>query len=110
MIKVVDSTPMNWKEQIEYCRSYERQGFSNFDISHFKPLREPLKSSLIFLEDENKLNFVLTRLTMVLNDSSTLTEKSRTELLSEFIDRDDGPFKNHLFIGLTGSSIMTHET
>ena len=67
----------------------------------------PLKSSLIFLEDENKLNFILTRLTMVLNDSSTLTEKSRTDLLSEFIDRDDGPLKNHLFIGLTGSLTMT---
>ena len=33
---------------------------------------------------------------MVLNDSSTLTE-SRTDLLSEMID--DGPMKNHLFIG-----------
>ena len=47
---------------------------------------------------------------MVLNDSSTLTEKSRTDLLSELIDRDHGPMKNHLFIGLTGSSTMTHET
>ena len=36
---------------------------------------------------------------MVLNDSSTLTEKSRTDLLSELIDRDHGPMKNHLFIG-----------
>ena len=65
----------------------------------FEIFKRTLKSSLIFLEDENKLNFVLTRLKMVLNDSSTLTEKSRTDLLSELIDRDHGPMKNHLFIG-----------
>ena len=32
MIKIVDSTPMNWKEQIEYCRSYQRQGSFNFEV------------------------------------------------------------------------------
>ena len=101
MIKVVDSTPMDWKEQIEYCKSFKRQGFmSNKYDSYLKNLTEPYKSSLIFLEDEKKLNFLLTRLAMVLNDSSTITEKSRTDLLVDYLDREGGPFKNHLFIGL----------
>ena len=68
--------------------------------SYLKNLKEPYKSSLIFLEDEKKLNFLLTRLAMVLNDSSTMTEKSRTDLLVDYLDREGGPFKNHLFIGL----------
>ena len=37
---------------------------------------------------------------MVLNDSSTITEKSRTDLLVDYLDREGGPFKNHLYIGL----------
>ena len=68
--------------------------------SYLKNLTEPYKSSLIFLEDEKKLNFLLTRLAMVLNDSSTITEKSRTDLLVDYLDREGGPFKNHLYIGL----------
>ena len=36
---------------------------------------------------------------MVLNDSSTITEKSRKDLLVDYLDREGGPFKNHLFIG-----------
>ena len=72
----------------------------------FEKSQKTLNSSLIFLEDTKKLNFVLTRLAMVLNDSYTITEKSRTDLLVDFLDRDDGPLKNHLFIGMTISYLF----
>ena len=75
----------------------------------FEKSQKTFNSSLIFLEDTKKLNFVLTRLAMVLNDSYTITEKSRTDLLVDFLDRDDGPLKNHLFIGMKMSYLFFNE-
>ena len=56
------------------------------------------KSSLIFLEDKEKLDFVTTRLQMVLNDSSLYTHKARKDILDSYLGFD-GAIKQHIFIG-----------
>ena len=88
---------------------------------------------MIFLEDEKKLKFLTAGLGMVLNDrqgsidqavsisrgpifspwipddSSILTEKSRTDLFEDFLNFD-GPLRNHLFIGMVTSILSIHMT
>ena len=59
---------------------------------------ESQKSSLIFLEDKEKLDFVTTRLQMVLNDSSLYTHKARKDILDNYLGFD-GAMKQHIFIG-----------
>ena len=113
MVKVVDDSAMSWKEHINYCKAYQSQGSTKqyvFIVScrpislevpisvSAKLCLEPKKSSLIFLEDEEKLDFLTTSLQMVLNDSSLYTHKARKEILDNFVGFD-GAMKKHIFIG-----------